>query len=114
MLDLSFSTHLFAMSILSKWGFRAGNCGSVHASYCYHRYLSRSSGYIPEAVANLRTPNGDSTFLGTLRGEPTAGWQAVKIRWELVEERMAFENRAAREMTRAHALGEVREEIIQD
>jgi hypothetical protein len=38
-LDFSFSTYLFAMSILSKWGFRAGNCGgSGHASYRYHRY----------------------------------------------------------------------------
>jgi hypothetical protein len=75
---------------------------------------SRSSGYAPEAIANPRTPNGDSTFLGTLRDEPAAGWQAVKTRWELVEERMAFESWAVREMTRAPAVAEIREEIIQD
>jgi hypothetical protein len=86
----------------------------VHASYRYHRYLSRSSGYAPEAVANPRTPSGDSTFLGTLRDEPAAGWQAVKTRWELVEERMTFESWAVREMTRAPAVAEVREEIIHD
>jgi hypothetical protein len=86
----------------------------VHASYRCHRYLSRSSEYAPEAVANPRAPNGDSTSLGTLRDEPAAGWQALKTRWELVEERMAFESWAAREMTRAPAVAEVREEIIQD
>jgi hypothetical protein len=76
---------------------------NVHASYHYHRYLLRSSGYAPDAVANLRTPNGDPRFLGTLRNEPTAGWQALKTRCELVEERMAFESCqwAAREMIRA-------------
>jgi len=73
---------------------------------------SRRSGYEPEAVANPRTPNSDSTFLGTLRDEPAAGWQGVKTRWELVEERMAFESWAAQEMTRAPAVAEVREEII--
>ena len=103
------------MSILSKWGFRAGKCGgSGHASYCYQRYLSRSSEYAPEAVANPRTPNGDSTFLGTLRDEPEAGWQAVKTRWELVEGRMAFETWTVRETIRAPAVAEIREEIIQD
>lgn len=70
---------------------------------------SRSSGYAPEAVAKPRTPNGGATFLVTLRGEPAEG---VKTRWEFVEERMAFESRAAREMTRAPAVAEVREEII--
>jgi hypothetical protein len=103
------------MSILSKWGFRAGNCGgSVHASYRYHRYLSRSSKYAPDAVANPRTPDGDFTFLGTLRDEPAAGWQAVKTRWQLVEERLAFESWAVREMTRVHAIAENREEIIEN
>jgi hypothetical protein len=103
------------MSILSKWGFRAENRGaSVYASYRYPRYLSRNSGYTPEAVANPLTPNSDATFLGTLRDEPAAGWQVVKTRWELVEERMGFESWAAREMTRAPAVAEVREEIIQD
>ena len=99
------------MSILSKWGFRTG--GSVHASHRYHRYLSKNSGNTPEAVANPRTPNGDSTFLGTLR-ELAAGWQAVKTRWELVEELRIFESRAAREMIRAPATAEVREETIED
>lgn len=84
------------------------------ASYRCHRYLSRSSEYAPEAAANPRTPNDDSTFLGTLRDEPAVGWQAVKTRWELVEGRMAFESWAAREMIRAPAVAEVREEIIQD
>lgn len=103
------------MSILSKWGFRAGNCGgSGNASYRYHRYLSRSSKYAPDSVANPRTPNGDSAFFGTVRDEFAAGWQAVKTRWEIVEERMAFESRAVREMTRAPAVAEIREEIIED
>lgn len=33
--ELDFSTHLFAMSILSKWGFREGHFGGsvVHAPY---------------------------------------------------------------------------------
>ncbi len=81
------------MSILSKWGFRAGNCGGsvqcMHLTIDY-RYLSRSSGYAPEAVAIPRTPNIDSTFLDTLR----EGWQAVKTlsRWGVVEERMALES----------------------
>lgn len=73
---------------------------------------SRTSGYRPEAVANPHTPNGDSTFLVTLRDEPAADWQGVKTRWELVEERMALESRAVREMTRAPAVAEVREGII--
>ena len=73
---------------------------------------SRSSGYAPEVIANPRTPKGDSTFLVTLRGEPAAGWQGVKIRCELVEERIAFESWAVREMVRAPAVAQVREEII--
>jgi hypothetical protein len=72
---------------------------------------SKSSGYAPEAVANPRTAKGGATFLVTLRDEPVACW-GVKTRWELVEERMAFESRAVREMTRAPAAAEVREEII--
>ena len=87
--------------------------GNGHALYRYHRYLSRSSGYAPEAVANPRAPNG-STFLGTLRDEPAAGWQAVKTRWELAERRMAFESWAVRGMTRTPAVAGIREEIIQD
>jgi hypothetical protein len=102
------------MSILSKWGFRGENRGgSVYAPYRYLQYLSRSSGYIPEAVANPLTPN-NATFPGTLRDEPAAGWRVVKTRRDLVEERMAFESWAAREMTRPPAVAEVREEIIQD
>lgn len=84
------------MSILSKWGFRAGNCGGS------------------DAVANPRIPNGGSAFFGTLRDELAAGWQVVKTRWELVEERMAFESWAVREMTRVPAVAEIREEIIED
>jgi hypothetical protein len=62
------------MSILSKWGFRAGNSGGPgHTSYRYYRYLSRGSKYAPDAVANPRTPSGDPTFLGALRGKPAAG-----------------------------------------
>lgn len=38
----------------------------------------------------------------------------MKTRWELVEERMTFESWAVREMTRAPAGAEIREEIIED
>ena len=85
----------------------------MYAPYRYPRYLSKSSGYIPEAVANPLTPS-NATFPGTLRDEPAAGWRVVKTRWELVEERMALESWAAREITRPPAVTEVREEIIQD
>jgi hypothetical protein len=73
---------------------------------------SRSSVHAPETVANPRTPNFDSTFLGTLCDEPAADWQGVKTRWELVDGRMAFESWAVRDMARALAVAEVREEIM--
>jgi hypothetical protein len=63
------------MSILSKWGFRAGNCGgSVNAPYplIIHTY-QEVPGYAPEVVANPRAPHGDSAFFGTLREEPATG-----------------------------------------
>jgi hypothetical protein len=34
---------------------------------------SRSSGYVPEAVANLRALHGDPALFGTLREEPVVG-----------------------------------------
>jgi hypothetical protein len=46
----------------------------------------------PEAVANPRTPNGESTFFDALREEPAAGRHTVKTRWVLGEERMPLES----------------------
>jgi hypothetical protein len=103
------------MSILSKWGFRAGNCGgTVHPPYpLIINTYQESSGYAPEAVANPRTPNSDSTFFGTLREGLAAGRRALKTRWELVvEKRMPLERGMTRETTRALAVAEVRMEII--
>ena len=59
------------MSILPKWGIRAGNCGdSVHVLYLLIANTYRGcSRYAPKAVENPRTASGDLPFLGSVREE---------------------------------------------
>jgi len=56
------------MSILSKWGFLAGSC--VDPVYALYLLITNTheevSGYAPDAVANPRIPNGDTTNIGSV------------------------------------------------
>lgn len=81
------------MSILSKWGFLAGNCvDSVYALYLLIANTHEEVfGYAPDAVAIPRTPNSGSTYFGSAYEE--SGRRVLETTWEGIAEKHKRLNR---------------------
>ena len=98
---------------MSKCGFLAGNCvGSVYALYLLITNTHEEDlGYAPDTVPNPLTTNDGPTYFGSEYEE--SGRRMLETTWEgFAEKRKRLDRLMARDMTRASAAADIREEII--